>query len=213
MEVGRSSSSTRMRTWTATSTSVARRRSVHEHSPSLIACLNLPIAASARARLCSRTPLARLPVMLGDTLQMTVALRGRGLGHLARHGRGPRQHDDSCFRAALGDGGGNALLILGAIGGQWSCYLVERGADLGVSQRGHRVRKDPILSMIYCAAQHRNSPLTHNLHGFETGSELRAGLSKGIGYYNTRRPHSILAAGPASSTARSRPRRRPAPCA
>jgi len=31
------------------------------------------------------------------------------------------------------------------------------------------------------------------LHAFETGSELRAGLAKGIGYYNTRRPHSTLA--------------------
>ncbi len=31
------------------------------------------------------------------------------------------------------------------------------------------------------------------LHAFETGSELRAGLSAWIGYYNTRRPHSTLA--------------------
>ena len=31
------------------------------------------------------------------------------------------------------------------------------------------------------------------LHAFETGSELRAGFSKWIGYYNTRRPHSTLA--------------------
>jgi putative transposase len=31
------------------------------------------------------------------------------------------------------------------------------------------------------------------LHAFETGSELRAGLSRWIGYYNTRRPHSTLA--------------------
>jgi len=30
------------------------------------------------------------------------------------------------------------------------------------------------------------------LHAFETGSELRAGLSNWIGYYNTRRPHSGL---------------------
>jgi putative transposase len=30
------------------------------------------------------------------------------------------------------------------------------------------------------------------LYAFETGSELRAGLSKWIGYYNTRRPHSGL---------------------
>ena len=31
------------------------------------------------------------------------------------------------------------------------------------------------------------------LHAFETGSELRAGLSRCIGYYNARRPHSTLA--------------------
>jgi len=31
------------------------------------------------------------------------------------------------------------------------------------------------------------------LHAFETGSELRAGLAKWIGYYNVRRPHSTLA--------------------
>ena len=30
------------------------------------------------------------------------------------------------------------------------------------------------------------------LHAFETGSELRAGLTFWIGYYNTRRPHSTL---------------------
>ena len=30
------------------------------------------------------------------------------------------------------------------------------------------------------------------LHAFETGSELRAGLTRWIGYYNTRRPHSAL---------------------
>jgi putative transposase len=30
------------------------------------------------------------------------------------------------------------------------------------------------------------------LHAFETGSELRAGLTKWIDYYNTRRPHSSL---------------------
>jgi putative transposase len=31
------------------------------------------------------------------------------------------------------------------------------------------------------------------LHAFETGSELRAGLSHWISYYNTWRPHSALA--------------------
>jgi putative transposase len=36
------------------------------------------------------------------------------------------------------------------------------------------------------------APLTY-LHAFETGSELRAGLSRWISYYNARRPHSTLA--------------------
>ncbi len=31
------------------------------------------------------------------------------------------------------------------------------------------------------------------LHAFETGSELRAGLSRWISYYNARRPRSTLA--------------------
>jgi putative transposase len=31
------------------------------------------------------------------------------------------------------------------------------------------------------------------LHAFETGSELRAGVARWIGYYNARRPHSTLA--------------------
>jgi putative transposase len=32
-----------------------------------------------------------------------------------------------------------------------------------------------------------------NLHAFETGSELRAGLTQWVGYYNARRPYSALA--------------------
>ena len=31
------------------------------------------------------------------------------------------------------------------------------------------------------------------IHAFETGSELRTGLTRWIGYYNTDRPHSALA--------------------
>jgi transposase InsO family protein len=31
------------------------------------------------------------------------------------------------------------------------------------------------------------------LHAFETGSELRAGLARWIGFYNAGRPHSALA--------------------
>ncbi len=36
------------------------------------------------------------------------------------------------------------------------------------------------------------SGVAGHLHAFETGSELRAGLLRWIGYYNGRRPHSSL---------------------
>ena len=49
-EIGRPNSSMRLSAWTATSTSVARRSSVRERSPSPITCLNLPTAASTKAR-------------------------------------------------------------------------------------------------------------------------------------------------------------------
>ncbi len=49
-EIGRPSSSMWFSTWTATSTSVARRRSVRERSPSPMTRLNRLMAASARAR-------------------------------------------------------------------------------------------------------------------------------------------------------------------
>jgi len=50
-EFGRPKSSMQFRAWTATFTSVARRGSVRERSPSPITCLNLPMVASARARM------------------------------------------------------------------------------------------------------------------------------------------------------------------
>jgi len=50
-----------------------------------------------------------------------------------------------------------------------------------------------------CGKDRRINRLWHSLkykciylHAFETGSELRAGLTRWIGYYNTRRPHSTL---------------------
>jgi hypothetical protein len=48
---GRPSSNMRFRAWTATSTSITRRWSVRERSPSPITCLNLPLVASTRARM------------------------------------------------------------------------------------------------------------------------------------------------------------------
>ncbi len=56
--------------------------------------------------------------MLGNALQMPIPLRGRGLGRLARHGRGPRRHIDRCFRIALGHSSENTLLIVRAVGGE-----------------------------------------------------------------------------------------------
>jgi len=50
-EFGRPNSSMRLRTWTATSTSVAWRSSVCERSPSPITCLKRDIPVSALARL------------------------------------------------------------------------------------------------------------------------------------------------------------------
>jgi len=72
--------------------------------------------------------------VLGDALQMAVALRGRGRGRFARHGRRARRHDDRRFGMALGDGGGNAVLVVSAVageGGHRSRHLIEQGADLG----------------------------------------------------------------------------------
>ena len=47
------------------------------------------------------------------------------------------------------------------------------------------------------------------IHAFETGPELRAGLTKWIGYYNTNRPHSALA-GATPTRPMGKSRRRPA---
>ena len=54
--------------------------------------------------------------VFGDKLKMVVALCGSGLGGFARHGRGTWRHDDGRLRMTLGDGGGNALLVVSAVG-------------------------------------------------------------------------------------------------
>ena len=50
---------------------------------------------------------------------------------------------------------------------------------------------DGYAGLIECLWRSLNYECVY-LHAFETGSELRAGLSKWIGYYNTRRSHSTL---------------------
>ena len=72
--------------------------------------------------------------VLGDALQMTIPLRRRGHGRVAWHGRGTRRHDDRRFRVTLGDCGGNAFLVVGAVRGERDhrCrHLVEQGTNLG----------------------------------------------------------------------------------
>ncbi len=78
----------------------------------------------------------RLPshaAVLGDGAKVAVALRGRGLGRLARHRGGARRHDDGGVRVAGADAGGDDLPVVGAVageGGERSLDPVERGAHL-----------------------------------------------------------------------------------
>jgi hypothetical protein len=58
--------------------------------------------------------------LLGDTLQMAVALCGRGLGRLAQHRRGTRRYDDCCIGIVVEDGAIDAVLVIDAIGGERS---------------------------------------------------------------------------------------------
>ena len=72
--------------------------------------------------------------MLGDLLQVAVALGRRGLGRVARHRGRARRHDDGRVRVALGDAGVNTVLIVGAVAGERGHrpgYLIEQGIDLG----------------------------------------------------------------------------------
>ena len=62
---------------------------------------------------------------------------------------------------------------------------LRRGAD-----RGGRARLDGRARALEGQRLHRTCV---DLHAFETGSELRAGLTRWIGYYNGQRPHSALA--------------------
>ncbi len=69
-----------------------------------------------------------------DRCAGAVALRGCGRGRLARHRVRARRHDDGRFWMALGDAGGDGILIVCAVAGERGdrvCDLIERGADLG----------------------------------------------------------------------------------
>src|SRR5215212_7946042 len=90
----------RLSVWTATSTSVARRRSVRERSPSPITRLNLPMVASARHRCDDPAgvgvhaemellpgPARAAAVLLGQPLAGPAELQARAV-HQQVHGFG-----------------------------------------------------------------------------------------------------------------------------
>ena len=66
---------------------------------------------------------------------------------------------------------------------------VLRGAQVRISMDGHgRWMDNVFIERLWRSLKYE----CVYLHAFETGSELRAGLTRWIGYYNTRRPHSTL---------------------
>src|SRR4051794_39982794 len=143
----------RLSTWTATSTSVARRSSVCARNRSPITCFHRPMAASARARfvypdafcqalrprsaMCwrwrSRCVGSLSAVSLGTAGGRggpTTAPPGGGaggrlaLGRLTGQGGRAGRHDNGRLGVALGDAGVNPVLIVRAI----------------ARERGHRPR-------------------------------------------------------------------------
>jgi len=58
---------------------------------------------------CTRHLLPTHPAFLGDTPEMTIALRGLGLSRLARYRRGARWHNDRNVRITIRDGPVNTV--------------------------------------------------------------------------------------------------------
>src|SRR3954449_6179731 len=71
-----------------------------------------------RAPVVARGPLPGHAARLGDTTEMAVALRWRGVSRCAWHRRGPRRHDHRRLRVTVGNRGVNTVLIVGPIAGE-----------------------------------------------------------------------------------------------
>ena len=72
--------------------------------------------------------------MLGDLLEMSVALRGRGFGRATRHGCRTWRDDNDRFGGVLGNTGVDAVSVVPTITGERgyrTCNPIEQGADLG----------------------------------------------------------------------------------
>jgi len=90
----------RLSAWTATATLVARRSSVCVRNSSPITCFHGGFDPCSPV--VSRRVLPRHAPVLGDALQVTVPLRGCGLGRVARHrGRTGRDNQRSHNLAKL----------------------------------------------------------------------------------------------------------------
>src|SRR4051812_36235422 len=130
---GRPSSSMRFRTWTATSTSVARRSSVRERSPSPITRFHRPMVASARARFVYPDALCQAILPLSV---ISWRWRSRWVGAVSAVALGTavaRWHDDGRLGMALADAGVGTFLVIRPVtreGGNRTRDLVQQGADL-----------------------------------------------------------------------------------
>ena len=71
---------------------------------------------------------------------------------------------------------------------EWTGRLTELGIAISMDGKG-RWMDNVFIERLWRSLKYE----CIYLHAFETGSELRAGLSNWIGYYNARRPHSTLA--------------------
>src|SRR3954466_1919064 len=151
----------RLRAWTATSTSVARRWSACARNPSPITCFHLPVAASARARLvypdafcqamrpcsamCRRWRSRRVGSPSGVPLGTAG---GRGGPAPGPPGGGRRPHRGR-LGVARGDAGVDAVSVVRTVGGERGDgprHSVEQGTGQGAVVhlvRGQRGGGDP----------------------------------------------------------------------
>ena len=104
----------RLRAYTATTTSVVRRSSVCACNLSPIIGFHLIVVVSTRARLLYSDTFCHAMRSCSAMLQVTIPLRGCGLGRAARHGGRMWWDDRGRFRMALGDAGANAVLVVRA---------------------------------------------------------------------------------------------------
>src|SRR3954471_19052925 len=94
---------------------------------------NADVLRASQLRVPGRCLPGPAPV-LGDELEVAVALRRRALRRLARHRTRARRHDDGRLGVALADAGVNTILIVRTVAGERgdrAVHLVQQGTNLG----------------------------------------------------------------------------------